>query len=63
MCQKVSTVTCRTLWPLLEQVIQPLKLPDCSELPIATYPPGIYMYTVIWNKWISIYTCRYHWFW
>ena len=46
-CQEVSTVTCRTLWPLLEQLIQPLKLPDCLALPKATYPPGIYMYTVI----------------
>ena len=39
-CEKVSTVTCRTLWPLLEKLIQPLKLPDCSALPAATYPLG-----------------------
>ena len=43
-CQEVSTVTCRTLWPQLEQMIQPVKLPDCSTLPMATYPPGIHMY-------------------
>ena len=49
-CQEVSTVICRTLWPLLEQQIQKLKLPDCSTLPMATYPSGIYMYTIIWNK-------------
>ena len=26
-------------------MIQPLKLPDCSTLPIASYPPGIYTCT------------------
>ena len=49
-CQEVSTVTCKTLWPHLEHMIQPLKLPDCSTLPMATYLAGIYINTVIWNK-------------
>ena len=62
-CQEVSTVTCKTLWPKLKQEIQPLKLPNCSTLPMATYPPGTYMYTVMWNKCTSVYTCRYQWFW
>ena len=48
-CQEVSTVTCRILWPQLEQLI-PFKLPHCSVLSITTYPLGLYMYTVIWNK-------------
>ena len=42
-CEEVSTVICRILWPLLEQVIQPFKLPHCSVLPLTTYVPGIYM--------------------
>ena len=47
-CQEVSTVTCRTLWILLEEMIQPLKLPDCSTFPMATNTPGMYVhYTVI----------------
>ena len=63
-CQEISTVTCKTFWPLLKQLIQPLKLPECLALPMATYPPGIiYMYTVKWNKRISICTYRYQWFW